>query len=96
MYGCTALPWIGPGRTSATWTVRSSRFSGRVRGQALHLRPALDLEEADRVRVLDLGEDGRVVERDAREVDRLAAQARDLLDALLDRGEHARARAGRS
>ncbi len=31
MYGCTALPWIGPGRTSATWTVRSSRFSGRVR-----------------------------------------------------------------
>ena len=30
MYGCTALPWIGPGRTSATCTVRSSRFSGRV------------------------------------------------------------------
>ena len=31
MYGCTALPWIGPGRTSATWIVMSSRFSGRVR-----------------------------------------------------------------
>ena len=31
MYGCTALPWIGPGRTSATCTVRSSRFSGLVR-----------------------------------------------------------------
>ncbi len=31
MYGCTAFPWIGPGRTSATCTVRSSRFSGRVR-----------------------------------------------------------------
>ena len=31
MYGCTAFPWIGPGRTSATWTVRSSRFSGFVR-----------------------------------------------------------------
>ena len=33
MYGWTALPWIGPGRTSATWTVRSSRFSGRVRSR---------------------------------------------------------------
>src|SRR5438874_2449839 len=31
MYGCTAFPWIGPGRTSATWIVMSSRFSGRVR-----------------------------------------------------------------
>ena len=31
MYGWTAPPWIGPGRTSATWTVRSSMFSGRVR-----------------------------------------------------------------
>ena len=27
-----APPWIGPGRTSATWTVRSSRSRGRVRG----------------------------------------------------------------
>ena len=33
MYGCTALPWIGPGRTSATCTVRSSRFSGCVRSR---------------------------------------------------------------
>ena len=31
MYGLTAPPWIGPGRTIATWIVRSSRFSGRVR-----------------------------------------------------------------
>src|SRR5579864_5113291 len=31
MYGCTAFPWIGPGRTSATWIVMSSRFSGCVR-----------------------------------------------------------------
>ena len=88
MYGWTALPWIGPGRTSATWTVRSSRFSGPRAQQALHLRAALDLEVADRVGALDLGVDRRVVERDPREVDRLAAQARDLVDALLDRREH--------
>ena len=31
MYGWTAFPWIGPGRTSATWTVRSSIVSGLVR-----------------------------------------------------------------
>ena len=31
MYGLTAPPWIGPGRTIATWIVRSSRVSGRVR-----------------------------------------------------------------
>ena len=54
MYGWTALPWIGPGRTSATWTVRSSRFSGRRAQEALHLGAALDLEEADGVGVLDL------------------------------------------
>jgi len=56
--------------------------------QALHLRAALDLEVADGVRALDLPVDGPVIERDAREVDRLAAQARDLVDAVLDRGEH--------
>ena len=33
MYGCTAFPWIGPGRTSATWTVMSSRFAGFVRSR---------------------------------------------------------------
>ena len=31
MYGLTAPPWIGPGRTIATWIVRSWRVSGRVR-----------------------------------------------------------------
>src|SRR5207253_3085551 len=40
--------------------------------QALHLRAALDLEVADGVRALDLVVDGRVVERDAREVNCLA------------------------
>jgi len=59
--------------------------------EALHLRPALDLEVADGVCALDLVVDGRVVERNAREVDRLAAQVRDLDDAVLDRREHAEA-----
>jgi hypothetical protein len=77
-----------PGRTSATWIVRSSRFSGPRAQQALHLRAALDLEVADGVGRLDLRVDRLVVERDPREVDRLAAQARDLVDAVLDRGEH--------
>ena len=31
MYGLTAPPTIGPGRTIATWIVISSRFFGRVR-----------------------------------------------------------------
>ena len=53
--------------------------------QHLHLRPRLDLEGADRVGILDLGVDLRVVERDAREVDRLAGVPGDLVDALLDR-----------
>ena len=56
--------------------------------QALHLRSALDLEDADRVRAADLLEHRAVAERDPREVDRLRAQARDLVDAVLDRREH--------
>ena len=56
--------------------------------QALHLRPALDLEVADRVGALDLLVDRLVVERDPGKVDRLAAQSRDLVDAVLDRREH--------
>ena len=56
--------------------------------EALHLRAALDLERADGVRRLDLPVDALVVERDAREVDRLAARERDPLDAVLDGGEH--------
>ncbi len=56
--------------------------------KALHLRAALDLEHADGVSCLDLGVDLLVVERDSREVDRLAAQLRDLVDRLLDCREH--------
>ena len=61
----------------------------RLRPQeALHLRAALDLERADRVRALDVVVDRLVVEGDAREVDHLVVRARDLLDAVLDRREH--------
>ena len=56
--------------------------------QALHLRAALDLEVADRVRPLDVREDISVGERDPGEVDRLAVDLGDLLDAVLDRREH--------
>ncbi len=57
--------------------------------QALHLRAALDLEDADRVRLLDLLVDAGVVERHTREVDRLASQPRDAVDRVLDGREHA-------
>ena len=81
MYGWTALPWIGPGRTSATCTVRSSRFSGRVRSR-LCICARLSIWKTPTVSArLDLGVDRRVVERHAREVDRLAVQARDRVDA---------------
>ncbi len=56
--------------------------------ERLHLRAALDLEDADRVRVLDLGVDVPVVERNPRQVDRLAVGASDPLDAVLDRRQH--------
>ena len=56
--------------------------------EALHLRAALDLERADRVRALDVVVDRLVVEGDAREVDHLAARSRDLVDAVLDCREH--------
>ncbi len=56
--------------------------------EALHLRSALDLEHAHRVGVLDLREHRRVVERDAREVDRRVVELRDPVDALLDARQH--------
>ena len=57
--------------------------------QALHLRTALDLEDADGVGLLDLGVHRRVVERHAGQVDRLAAQPGDAVDRIFDRREHA-------
>ena len=59
--------------------------------ERLHLRPALDLEDADRVRTLDLVVHRLVVERNPREVDRLAVRERDLLDTVLDRRQHPQA-----
>ncbi len=59
--------------------------------QALHLGAALDLEQPDRVGLLDLGVHLRVVEWDAREVDRLAVESCDQVDGLLDRREHPQA-----
>ncbi len=61
----------------------------RLRAQeALHLRTALDLERAHGVGALDLREDLGIVERNAREVDDVTADTRDVVDAVLDRGEH--------
>ena len=64
--------------------------------QALHLRAALDLEVADGVRALDVVVDGLVVERDAREVDRLARAGSRSARRSPRRRRASRARAGRS
>ncbi len=88
MYGCTAFPWIGPGpyeRDLDGDVVEVPRLRPQ---EALHLRAALDLERADRVRALDVVVHRGVVEGDAREVDHLVVRPRDLLDAVLDRREH--------
>ncbi len=54
----------------------------------LHLRPALDLEDAGGVGAPDRVEGGGIVDGDPREVHPLAAHARDLVDAPLDRRQH--------
>ena len=91
MYGCTAPPWIGPGRTSATWIVMSSRFSGRVR-RIVCICARLSIWKQPTVSARWISSNtARVVERHAREVDLLAVRARDHVDALLDGGEHAEA-----
>ena len=59
--------------------------------QRLHLRAALDLEDAGRLGALDRREGGGIVEGDPREVDPLAARERDQLDRALDRREHPQA-----
>ena len=56
-----------------------------------HLRAALDLEDARRLGLLDRGVGLAVVVGDPREVDPLAARARDRLHAALDRREHPQA-----
>src|SRR5439155_1213478 len=47
MYGWTAPPWIGPGRTSATCTVMSSIVSGRVLGDVPRQAGDLGAERAE-------------------------------------------------
>ena len=59
--------------------------------QHLHLRARLDLEHAHRLGLLDARVDLLVVVGDARQVDALAAHARDLVDAALDRRQHPQA-----
>ena len=88
MNGCTDFDWIGPGRMIATWIVRSSRFSGRVRSSVC-ICARDSIWNVPTVSALWISViHARVVERDPREVDRLAVHSRDLLDAVLDRGEH--------
>ena len=95
-YGCTAPPRSAPGRTSATCTVRSSRFSGRVR-RRICICARLSIWNVPTVSAaLDLVVDLLVLEVDAREVDRLAVHARDLAHALLDGARASPARGGRS
>ena len=88
MYGCTALPWIGPGRTSATCTVRSSRFSGRVR-RMLCIWARLSIWKSPTVSAAWIsaytsGSSSGIRERSIGS----PVHARDLLDAVLDRREH--------
>ena len=64
--------------------------------ERLHLRPALDLEDPDRVRALDLGVDRPVVERDPREVDCLAVRLARSARRSPRPPRASRARAGRS
>ena len=61
---------------------------GARAGQHLHLRAALDLEDAGRLGGADPPVDLGVVERDPREVDPLGADPGDLGDGALDRREH--------
>ena len=88
MYGWTAFPWIGPGRTSATWIVRSSIVSGFVRSR-LCICARLSIWNMPTVSAAWISANtAGVVERDAREVDRRAVEPRDPVDALLDAREH--------
>ena len=86
--GVDGLPLDRPGPDERDLDGEVVEVLGLRAQQALHLGPALDLEEADGVGGLDLGVDGGVVERDAGEVDRLGMEARDQVDGLLDGGEH--------
>ena len=87
--GMDGLPLDRPGPDERNLDGEIVEVLGARPEEALHLRAALDLEEPDRVGLLDLPVDVRVVQWDPGEVDGLAAKRDDLLDALLDGGEHA-------
>jgi len=55
----------------------------------VHLRPALDLEQPDRVAPADAVVDRGVLEVDARQIGRRPVSRRDQLDALLHERQHA-------
>ena len=61
-------PWIGPGRTMATWMMMSSKRCRLEAGQHLRLRPALHLERADGVAGGQHGVDAGIVQRQRRSV----------------------------
>jgi hypothetical protein len=68
MYGFTAPPTIGPGPHDRHLDRQVVERLGPRPAQRGHLRAALDLEDAHRVRRLDRVVGGGVVERDPREV----------------------------
>ena len=75
-------------RTIATWIAMSFRFSGRVRSSdCISVRLSIwETPVASASRIASYV--GRILVRDAAEVDALPARARDHLDATLDRGQH--------
>ncbi len=64
-------------------------FLGLEARQHRHLRPALDLEHADRVGALDHGVDLRLLRRDGRERQPLAVMPLEEIEALRQRRQHA-------
>ena len=88
MNGCTDFDWIGPGRMIATWIVRSSRFSGRVRSSVcICARDSIwnvPTVSAFWISAYTSGSCNGMRERSIVS----AVHARDLLDAVLDRREH--------
>ena len=88
MNGCTAPPWIGPGPDERDLDRQVIEVLGRVRRSDC-ICARLSIWKTPTVSALWISRvDDLVLERDPRQVDRLAMQVRDLLDAVLDRREH--------
>ena len=83
-------PWIGPGRTIATCDDEVVEFSRLEARQHVHLRPALDLEDADRIALLQHVVDRLIVLRDGvRARSALPPCRGDQVERLADAGQHA-------